>query len=90
MLPAGQGSWQMTALYGALFGLFAYATYDLTNYATLKGWTATLATSDIVWGMAMTAAVSTLGMLRGPRCDALGFPARRAGGGPVGLRRSVR
>jgi uncharacterized membrane protein len=65
VLPAGQGSWQMTALYGALFGLFAYATYDLTNYTTLKSWTATLATSDILWGMVMTAVVSTLGMFAG-------------------------
>jgi uncharacterized membrane protein len=63
VLPAGQGSWQMTALYGALFGLFTYATYDLTNYTTLKSWTAALAASDIVWGMVMTAVVSTLGML---------------------------
>jgi uncharacterized membrane protein len=65
VLPAGQGSWQMTALYGALFGLFTYATYDLTNYGTLKSWTAGLAASDIAWGMVMTAVVSTLGMLAG-------------------------
>jgi uncharacterized membrane protein len=65
VLPAGQGSWQMTALYGALFGLFTYATYDLTNYGTLKSWTAALAASDIVWGMVMTAVVSTLGMFAG-------------------------
>ncbi len=65
VLPAGHGAWQMTALYGALFGLFTYATYDLTNYGTLKSWTATLAASDIVWGMVMTAVVSTLGMFAG-------------------------
>jgi uncharacterized membrane protein len=65
VLPAGQGSWQVTALYGALFGLFTYATYDLTNYATLRDWTAALAGSDIAWGMAMTAAVSALAMLGG-------------------------
>jgi uncharacterized membrane protein len=65
VLPAGQGSWQMTALYGALFGLFTYATYDLTNYGTLKPWTAELAASDIAWGMVMTAVVSTLGMFAG-------------------------
>ncbi len=62
VLSAGQGSWPMTALYGALFGLFTYATYDLTNYATLKGWTAVLAISDIAWGVVMTAVVSTLAM----------------------------
>ena len=65
VLPAGQGTSQMTALYGAAFGLFTYATYDLTNYSTLRDWTATLAASDIAWGMVMTAVVSTLGMLAG-------------------------
>jgi uncharacterized membrane protein len=65
VMPAGQRSWQMTAVYGALFGLFTYATYDLTNYATLRNWTAALAAADIVWGMVMTAVVSTLGMLVG-------------------------
>jgi uncharacterized membrane protein len=65
VMPSGQGSWQMTAVYGALFGLFTYATYDLTNYATLRNWTAALAAADIIWGMAMTAVVSTLGMLVG-------------------------
>jgi uncharacterized membrane protein len=65
VMPAGQGSWQMIAVYGALFGLFTYATYDLTNYGTLKSWTAALAAADIIWGMVMTAAVSTLGMLAG-------------------------
>jgi uncharacterized membrane protein len=65
VLPAGQGSLPLTALYGALFGLFTYATYDLTNYATLKGWTAALAVADIAWGMVMTAVVSTLAMFAG-------------------------
>ena len=63
VLPAGQGNWQMTALYGALFGLFTYATYDLTNYATLKAWTSQLVMADIAWGMVMTAAVSALSLL---------------------------
>jgi uncharacterized membrane protein len=65
VLPAGQGAWPLTALNGALFGLFTYATYDLTNYATLRGWTAALALSDIAWGMVMTAVVSTLAMFAG-------------------------
>ncbi len=66
VLPAGQGAWHMTAFYGALFGLFTYATYDLTNYATLKDWTAALAASDIAWGVVMTAVVSALAMVAGP------------------------
>jgi uncharacterized membrane protein len=66
VVPAGQvGGWHVTLLYGALFGLFAYGTYDLTNYATLKPWTLQLAASDIVWGMVLTAAASTLGLLGG-------------------------
>ena len=65
VLPAGHGSWPMAALNGALFGLFTYATYDLTNYATLKDWTAALAVSDIAWGMVMTAVVSTFDLFAG-------------------------
>jgi uncharacterized membrane protein len=63
VLPAAQGAWQMTLLYGALFGLFTYGTYDLTNYATIKPWTLQLASADIAWGMTVTAVTSTLGML---------------------------
>ena len=65
VLPVGQDAWPLTALNGALFGLFTYATYDLTNYATLRGWTAALAVADIAWGMVMTAVVSTLAMYAG-------------------------
>ena len=35
---------------GALFGLFAYGTYDLTNQATLRNWTTTLTIADMAWG----------------------------------------
>ncbi len=65
VVPAGAGGWQFTLLYGALFGLFAYGTYDLTNYATLKPWTLQLAASDMAWGMVLTAASAALGMLGG-------------------------
>jgi uncharacterized membrane protein len=40
---------------GALFGFFCYATYDLTNHATLRRWTATVTLADIAWGCACTA-----------------------------------
>jgi uncharacterized membrane protein len=60
VLPLGAGSLATTALYGAAFGLVTYATYDLTNLATLKAWTVSLALADILWGLVMTAAVSTL------------------------------
>jgi uncharacterized membrane protein len=36
--------------YGALFGAVTYAVYDLTNHATLRGWTTTMTVVDIVWG----------------------------------------
>ena len=44
----------------ALFGFFAYATYDLTNLATLRDWPLWLALMDITWGSAVSA-VSALG-----------------------------
>jgi uncharacterized membrane protein len=49
-----------TLLYGALFGLVTYATYDLTNLATLKGWPVILALVDITWGIFLAASVSTI------------------------------
>jgi len=41
--------------YGALFGALAYATYDLTNFATLRNWTLQLTVLDIVYGAAASA-----------------------------------
>lgn len=49
------------ALMGGLFGLFAYATYDLTNLATLKDWPLTIVFIDIAWGFVLTAIVSLAG-----------------------------
>ena len=49
--------------YGALFGLFAYATYDLTNFATLRHWTAHITMIDIAWGAFATGASATLAYL---------------------------
>lgn len=54
-----KGSWQYAAGYGALFGLVAYATYDLTNMATLKDWPAKLVVIDLIWGTLLTATVAT-------------------------------
>jgi uncharacterized membrane protein len=56
-------SWKTTLLFGALFGFFTYATYDLTNLATLRAFTPQLVMTDIVWGAFVTAVASTLGML---------------------------
>jgi uncharacterized membrane protein len=46
---------------GALFGFFAYATYDLTNLATLKNWPLPIVFIDIIWGAVLTGLVSTAG-----------------------------
>jgi uncharacterized membrane protein len=57
------GRW-ITALYnGALFGFFAYATYDLTNQATLKVWSTVVTVADLCWGTALTAVAAALGYL---------------------------
>ena len=52
---AAASSLQSVLLYGALFGFFAYATYDLTNLATLRVWSPTLAIVDMAWGTFITA-----------------------------------
>jgi len=57
------GTWMTAALYGALFGFFAYAAYDLTNLATLRGWPFSVSLVDLAWGTVATAAASTAGYL---------------------------
>ena len=52
------GSVMTAAVYGALFGLFTYATYDLTNYATLRNWTLQLTVVDVAWGAILGAVTS--------------------------------
>jgi uncharacterized membrane protein len=61
LMPAlEKGSWSYAALYGALFGFVAYATYDLTNLSTLKGFTTKLVLVDMAWGTILTASVATI------------------------------
>ncbi len=48
-------------LYGALFGFFTYATYDLTNMATLKNWPIKMVVVDILWGIFLCGSVSLAG-----------------------------
>jgi uncharacterized membrane protein len=57
------GDWKTAALYGALFGFFAYATYDLTNMATMKVWTLRVTLLDIAWGTILTAISASAGAL---------------------------
>lgn len=55
-----KGSWLYALGYGALFGFVAYATYDLTNLSTLKGFTTKVVIVDMIWGVCLTAAVSVI------------------------------
>jgi uncharacterized membrane protein len=56
--------WQSTLLYGALFGLFCYATFELTSLSLLKHWTWTVVVVvDVSWGSFVTAVSSTAGLL---------------------------
>ncbi|MBC7981840.1 DUF2177 family protein [Candidatus Parcubacteria bacterium] len=58
-----KGSLTHALLFGALFGLITYATYDLTNLATLKNWPILVTLVDLVWGSFVTAAVSSITFL---------------------------
>jgi uncharacterized membrane protein len=58
VLPALKaGSVSPALIYAALFGALAYATYDLTNFATLRNWTMLISVLDIAWG-ALASAVA--------------------------------
>ncbi len=62
VLPAVEkGSLLQAVLGGALLGLVAYGTYDITNLSTLVGWPKIVAAVDLVWGTTLTAVVSTAG-----------------------------
>jgi len=50
---------------GALFGFFTYATYDLTNFATLKDWPAIVVVVDIMWGTVLSGSVAALSYVIG-------------------------
>ena len=56
-LASGLGA---AALNGALLGAICYATYDLTNQATLKHWSTTVTIADICWGAFATSVAATI------------------------------
>jgi len=56
-------TWQSTLVYGALFGLFCYATFELTSLALLKHWTWPVVAVDMSWGAAVTALSATAGLM---------------------------
>jgi len=55
------GRWRDATIMGALFGFFAYATYDLTNQATLIVWSTKITLLDLCWGAFLTATGATAG-----------------------------
>jgi len=59
------GSPRKVLLLGAFFGLVTYATYDLTNMATVKNWPWIVTLVDMAWGTVLAAAVSGIGYLSG-------------------------
>ena len=58
-------SLKATLARAALFGLVSYATYDLTNLATVKDWPVLVTIVDMVWGTALSVAVSYVGFIAG-------------------------
>lgn len=61
IMPAMQkNSWLQALLFGALFGLITYATYDLTNLATIKDWPVLVTIIDLIWGTTVAGAVSVI------------------------------
>ena len=55
------GSFLKALLPGLLFGLITYATYDLTNLATVKNWPLLITVIDLIWGSFVSAATATIG-----------------------------
>lgn len=62
ILPAAEAnSWKRLLIHAAVFGFCAYATYDLTNQATLKVWSTTITLIDLAWGTFVTTAAASVG-----------------------------
>lgn len=59
----GTERWTTATGYGALLGFLAYATYDLTNQATLRNWPVFVTIVDLSWGTFLTAFSATMGFL---------------------------
>ncbi len=62
VLPAAKdGNWVHALSLGALFGMFCYATYDITNLAILKDWPIKIVIVDVVWGTTLTGLTALVG-----------------------------
>jgi uncharacterized membrane protein len=53
-------SWVHALMFGAFFGLITYATYDLTNLATMKDWPILVTIVDLIWGTILAASISCI------------------------------
>ncbi len=63
-VPASQhDSAKRALIFGAFFGLVTYATYDLTNLATIKGWPLIVTMVDLAWGTSVGAVLGYLGFV---------------------------
>ncbi len=69
VLPALRGEWTLghAMLVGLLLGFVAYGTYDLTNMATLRGWSVTVSAIDMVWGAGLTAVTAAVALIAARR-----------------------
>jgi uncharacterized membrane protein len=64
VLPAMKDeSWQTALIQGAVLGFLCYATYDLTNMATIKNWPLTVVLVDIIWGIVLTGSCALISYL---------------------------
>ena len=64
IFPAlNSGTWVNALLMGAVLGLVAYGTYDITNLSTLKNWSMTVTIADLAWGTVLSAVSATAGYL---------------------------
>lgn len=67
--PHEAAAYGRTLAAGALFGFFAYATYDLTNLATLRAWPLGLSLIDVAWGSLVSAGAAAAGRFAMDRLD---------------------
>ena len=64
VVPALNGGGGVAALWmGAVLGLVAYGTYDITNLSTLRNWSLTVTLLDLAWGTALSAVSAVAGTL---------------------------
>lgn len=60
-----EASWRKAVVLGAFFGFVTYATYDLTNHATVKGWPWIVSVVDVCWGTVLCTIVGSAGYFAG-------------------------